>query len=218
MDENFINTVVSLHKKNNWEKILKFSDEYSKCNEITRKLLWVWPSWENLYFIQNIVNLNGSKGIISIGCGSGLFEWLLQQSTSKSRLNVSTNFVLVHFFSFLLEIPVKGFEVNKEWWTSKYCSPQFIPLEFPIMPPKSEYLNKDYALLFCYFNNGPAFADYINAYFGNLVFIIGPGKGRGTHTNPEPFKPNFQTPWKLYDFEEIRDTKDFIAAYVRVES
>lgn len=77
-------------------------------------------------------------------------------------------------------------------------------------------LNSKYALLFCYFNNGTAFRDYIQNYEGNIVFIIGPGEGKGHHTDPEPFKTNFGTNnWKLYDYQEVKDSKDFIAVYIK---
>lgn len=106
--------------------------------------------------------------------------------------------------------------MNREWWESKYSNPQFIELYYP-KTPLEEPLNNRYALLFCYFNNGPAFQDYIKQYEGNVVFIIGPGKGRGTHTNPQPFTPNFERKdnWSLLDSTEVKNSKDFIAVYVK---
>lgn len=106
--------------------------------------------------------------------------------------------------------------MNEEWWASRYSNPQFIKLNFPNQPPTSEILISNYALLFCYFNDGEAFRDYIRCYKGDLVFIIGPGPGAGRHTDPEPFNPNFgSNHWNLYKSQEVRDTRDFIAAYVR---
>ncbi|KAF5275084.1 hypothetical protein FQA39_LY07021 [Lamprigera yunnana] len=114
-----------------------------------------------------------------------------------------------------LDYPVIGYEVNKEWWTSRYSMQQFIKVKFLVMPPSSDHLPKDNALLFCYFNNGPAFQDYINVYKGNSVIIIGPGIGRGTHTNPDPFKPNLDKSWKLFKHQYIGETKDVIAVYTK---
>lgn len=79
MEENFVNTVVLLHKNNKWKEILKMNPD-SKF-EFARKLLWVWPSEENLYFIKKTLAVNGCTGIISVGCGCGLFEWILHAST-----------------------------------------------------------------------------------------------------------------------------------------
>lgn len=106
--------------------------------------------------------------------------------------------------------------MNKEWWESKYSNPTFIDLQYPRVPLE-ENLNERYALLFCYFNNGPAFLDYVRHYDGNVIFIIGPGNGRGTHTNPQPFAPGFLQceRWTLHKSIEVKDTKDFIAVYVK---
>lgn len=109
---------------------------------------------------------------------------------------------------------VIGYEINREWWTSKYSVPMFINL---IYSDNSVKLNSKHALLFCYFNNGRAFREYIQNYDGNLIFIIGPGKGRGTHTDPQPFQPNFENnEWILNDYQEVKDSKDFIAAYIKM--
>ncbi|XP_031328524.1 uncharacterized protein LOC116159638 isoform X2 [Photinus pyralis] len=177
-----------------YHRILDISDE-SK-NAVTTKLLWVWPTKKNLQFVQGVIEKYNLKGIISIGCGTGLLEWL------------------IHSFS---NFSVIGIEVNKEWWTSKYSMPQFIPVKFPSMPIQSNDLKEDHALLFCYFNNGPAFQDYVNAYAGNVIMIIGPGPGRGTHTDPDPFKPKLKDAWELCDFQEVGDTKDFIAVYAKIK-
>lgn len=119
----------------------------------------------------------------------------------------------------LTDIPVTGYEINKEWWQSRYCNPQFIPLHFVDTASKTKNnipLDSNCALLFCYFNDGDAFIDYINRYSGDLVFVIGPGEGRGTHTNPAPFTANFgDQMWTLVDFQEVKNTKDFIAVYGR---
>lgn len=111
---------------------------------------------------------------------------------------------------------VTGIEVDESWWNSKYAKHKFMPLKFTKMPPNEQLLCSNEALLFCYFNHGQAFKDYIKIYKGTVVFIIGPGPGRGTLTNPEPFSADFGTNgWELIDNQEIRDTKDFIAVYVK---
>lgn len=116
----------------------------------------------------------------------------------------------------VLGFVVTGYEINKDWWESKYSNPKFINLNYCEGSPEKDSFNSNYALLFCYFNNGPAFLDYINTYEGNVVFIIGPGKDRGRHTDPQPFKANFgSVKWRLHGYQEVKDTKDFIAVYVK---
>lgn len=84
------------------------------------------------------------------------------------------------------------------------------------MPPSEELLPSNHALMFCYFNSGDAFREYVKHYHGLVIFIIGPGPGRGTLTNPQPFSADFGSKeWQLYANQEVKDSKDFIAVYVR---
>lgn len=108
-----------------------------------------------------------------------------------------------------------GVEIEKSWWCSKYAKHKYIPLVFAQMPPASDMLPAHSALLFCYFNSGPAFSQYIDAYHGDLVFIVGPGKKRGTLANPEPFDPGLSAEWQLWDSQEVKRTGDFIAVWKR---
>lgn len=80
MANNFITAVKSLYEQNKWRELLNFND----CDSNTAQcLLWVWPSEENLRFIHKHLTENNCEGITSIGCGCGLFEWLLHMSTGK---------------------------------------------------------------------------------------------------------------------------------------
>lgn len=116
---------------------------------------------------------------------------------------------------FFTGIHVIGYEVNQEWWESKYSPPKFIKLNY-FENSLGNYLNPNYALLFCYFNNGPAFVDYVNNFNGNVVLVFGPGKGKGRHTDPQPFSANFgDKDWRLDSFQEVKNSKDFIAVYRR---
>lgn len=81
MEENFINTVLALHKQNRWREVLELNKD-SK-NEFARKLLWVWPSENNLLFVDENLKKYGCKGVISIGCGCGLLEWLLESALGE---------------------------------------------------------------------------------------------------------------------------------------
>lgn len=79
MEDEFINNVISLYEDNKWSDILNLNVNH--LSEKAHSLLWVWPSKENLLFIKEVVEKYNLKRITSIGCGSGMFEWLLQQCT-----------------------------------------------------------------------------------------------------------------------------------------
>ncbi|XP_018576582.1 uncharacterized protein LOC108915102 [Anoplophora glabripennis] len=193
MENLFLSTVLELYRENKWEEILKLNEHSDDPTALN--LLWVWPSEKNLNFIKTVLNEYNLDGIVSIGCGCGLLEWIINKSTG---------------------FDVTGYEINKAWWESKYSNPKFIKLNYQEESLEENCLNSNYALLFCYFNNGPAFLEYINTYEGNVVFIIGPGKGKGRHTDPEPFGANFGSfRWRLYGYQEVKNSKDFIAVYVK---
>lgn len=69
-------------------------------------------------------------------------------------------------------------------------------------------------LLFCYFNNRKAFDNYLKHFRGNVLVIIGPGEGKYVHTDPKPFD-NIGLEWELNKWEEVRNSQDFIAIYLR---
>ncbi|XP_045480899.1 uncharacterized protein LOC123685286 [Harmonia axyridis] len=184
--------VQNLYMEKKWKDILKLN-EHSNLPDANR-ILWVWPNEDDIRFIHESILKNGLKGISSIGCGNGLLEWILEQATG---------------------LQVEGFEINEEWWRSRYAYPCFINLKFPEFPLRKIF-NKDHALLFCYFNNGSAFQEYVKSYTGNAVIIIGPAYGNGRHTDPQPFNVHFPSSnWKLQCNKEVKQTKDFIAFYIR---
>lgn len=119
---------------------------------------------------------------------------------------------------FFEEIPVIGVEVDQLWWESRY-SPAFY-LENVMFIGKTNSLidiPDNYGILFCYFNNGPAFEDYINNYHGKIVLIIGPIEGQNRSTNPLPSDviklKSFG--WKLNKIRKLDNNKDCIAVYIR---
>ncbi|XP_066153805.1 uncharacterized protein [Euwallacea fornicatus] len=188
----FLEKIRSLQKQGDWKSILSLNNEGSLDDFKKRKLLWAWPTEGSLAFVCAFFSNYRVTGVMSVGCGCGLLEWIIQEYSG---------------------LEVIGIEVNKEWWESKYAVTPFIPLT---------YVNEDFqcpqgfALMFCYFNNGPAFRDYIKRFRGVMVVIIGPARGAGRHTDPQPFDPDFgQSQWQLEAFQEIRQTKDFIAIYLK---
>ncbi|XP_046416192.1 uncharacterized protein LOC124300191 [Neodiprion virginianus] len=186
--------VVDLYRENKWKEIVDLKDT-ADCFQKLR-LLWVWPDFDDLNWLKNVITKKNVREIVSIGCGSGLLEWLLQKH---------------------LGIVMIGVEVDRKWWSSGYSPPLFLnTIHFIDEENDSFKILPSQALLFCYFNNGPAFLNYMNEYRGKMVIIIGPGEGRGSCTDPAPFDKKFlDLGWILESAREIRNTKDYIAVYVR---
>lgn len=125
---------------------------------------------------------------------------------------------------------IVGLEVDSNWWNSIYSPKPFIPLKYlrtseKITPQFLERTvtgvtgkNKDFALLFCYFNCKPAFHEYISAYNGNYIIMIGPGKNTERFTECSPTEPPFPdgSNFQLIHLTEFGDNKDHIAIYGRI--
>ncbi|XP_015586654.1 uncharacterized protein LOC107263687 [Cephus cinctus] len=186
--------VIALYGEDKWKEIINLKNVKDTFEKY--RLLWVWPSLDDLQWIKDIIDGLQLHGIISIGCGSGLLEWLIQKHSG---------------------IDVVGIEVDHAWWTCGYSPPLFLKKVIFIDEDNNNVeIPKSHALLFCYFNNAPAFLNYIMNYSGSTVLVIGPGEGRGSHTDPTPFDKKFSDlGWQLYKFREIGNTKDYIAVYTR---
>ncbi|XP_039750858.1 uncharacterized protein LOC120627079 [Pararge aegeria] len=194
MEGDMVTSVTELYKQKDWKAIVEGYREHPERN----KLLWVFPTEENFEFITKCMEELKCNDILSVGCGSGLLEWIITEATGY---------------------PVSGLEVDGAWWQCRYAPPTFIPLKFtaPDLDKDTTTLLKDSdttALLFCYFNNGPAFKRYLQYYSGKMMIIIGPGYEKGVHTDPTPFG-DVPEAWTLYGWQEVACTKDFIAVYCR---
>ncbi|KAJ9599321.1 hypothetical protein L9F63_010188 [Diploptera punctata] len=189
--------LLKYYRQGKWKDVVNMFEESNVTNNehfYDQRYLWIRPSEDNLQFIKEAAVNTGCLQIISIGCGSGLLEWLIQQATG---------------------LDVIGVEVNREWWESRYAVRNFIPLLYADESQENNVIaNKKSALLFCYFNNGSAFSKYMQQFGGNCLIIIGPGEGRWTHTDPTPFDIKLEN-WKLQAFQEVQTTKDFIAIYTK---
>ncbi|XP_037955997.1 uncharacterized protein LOC119685709 [Teleopsis dalmanni] len=191
----------------NWRQLLKFGKTLD-INE-RRKFLWSWPNEGNLREFQLVLKQLSIDTLLSIGCGNGLLEWILKQS---------------------IGVNVFGLEFDRAWWQSKYAIRSFIPLNFyeDLKQTKSENdsrnmlleccprLEWNFALLFCYFNNRIAFANYLNMYKGNYIIIIGPNSDSNIHTNPSALEPNFpNNEWHLHVTLKL-DENDVVAFYKKI--
>ncbi|XP_062126509.1 uncharacterized protein LOC133839169 [Drosophila sulfurigaster albostrigata] len=175
----------------NWRKLLTLGDTFDV--QLKRKLLWIWPTAKNLMQFQLKLNELRIQHVLSIGCGNGLLEWLLTAVGTENSLRVY------------------GLERDANWWRSKYAIRSFIPLNYIESSEYNCQLSGDFlkqcccglppqALLFCYFNNRVAFLEYLSAFAGCWLIIIGPQPSLGIHTDPNPLQPELPdcSRWALH--------------------
>ena len=81
-EESVEGRVCSLYREGKWEGIINLGTNGEDYE--VRRLLWVWPSVNDLCWIKNVIYEHQLEGIVSIGCGSGLLEWIIQQYTGKN--------------------------------------------------------------------------------------------------------------------------------------
>lgn len=133
-----------------------------------------------------------------------------------------------------------GLERDRAWWTSAYSPKTFIELSFIQQEEaitsetlhraaatasdsfdldKSEKANQ-FALLFCYFNDKPAFDEYVRAFDGPLIVLVGPEACSGTVTDPQPLNPQFEKSethfWTIETIINI-DSFNYMAVYRRIQ-
>ncbi|KAJ2947299.1 hypothetical protein O0L34_g17016 [Tuta absoluta] len=190
---NDLENILELHRQGNWQEIAENYHDHPDRS----KLLWVFPSVKNFRFLQQCMEELNCDSILSIGCGSGLLEWMITEATG---------------------IPVSGVEVDGAWWHCKYAPPKFIPILVTSPSIDEEIITSlktasSTALMFCYFNNRPAFEEHVRLHTGKVLIIIGPDE-KGVHTDPKPFN-DLSNDWKLYKWQEVRDSRDFIAVYCK---
>lgn len=182
--------LVELSSANDWHGVIEAGNLYGP--EETTKFLWAWPTVASLNWLKRNLIENHIGNILSVGCGSGLLEWLICKTSG---------------------VNVVGLELDKSWWKSAYAPTTFIDIKFTEKHITNDFLNKcmqadpsQFALLFCYFNNRTAFLEYMRAYSGNLVIIVGPKSEQHIVTDPNPLKPNFESDeWTLLGYCQFND-------------
>lgn len=177
--------LVSLSSANDWHGVLEVGKHFD-VNEKS-KFLWAWPNVECFEWLKTILNRNQMNAILSIGCGSGLLEWLISKTCG---------------------VRVVGLELDQCWWKSKWAPKTFVELKFTDHPITTRFLracvqsdeSDEFALLFCYFNNRDAFQEYVRAFNGDIIIIVGPSE-QHIVTDPNPMNPHFEceNDWKLID-------------------
>lgn len=185
-------SLLSLASANDWHGVIEAGKKFD-VNEKS-KFLWAWPSIGCFEWLKAILNGNHIKAILSIGCGSGLLEWLIGKTA---------------------DVRVVGLELDGSWWKSKWAPKTFIELKFTEHPITNHFLatciqcdnDTEFALLFCYFNNRDAFQEYVRAFNGNIIIIVGPVSGQHIVTDPLPLNPQFERndEWILIDSYHFND-------------
>ena len=166
-------------RDDNYTNIL---DYYKGAKSILPELLWIIPTENLINFIHNEVKLFNASGLISVGAGTGLFEWLIQKITGlrvisyeshKSKTQID-NFGL----TFIEDIP----ECN---------------------------LPSDHIMMICYGHNSYDYNYYFNTYKGPCIIIIGEsgcspsinseieGRIHGNNFSFEPYAQSFVLPEKV---------------------
>lgn len=109
-----------------------------------------------------------------------------------------------------------GLEVDRSWWTSKYSPPFYLDKIIFIDTEHSINIPENYIFLFCYFNDGEAFNNYLITYTGKILLIIGPGNGYNRCTDPLPFDTKLiKFGWKLDRSRKLDNGKDYITVYTK---
>lgn len=78
LKENFQNDIRECVTKKDWRKILQLSQTYGP--EVTSEVLWTFPTEYCLKYQKAIWKSFNITKILSIGCGSGLLEFVLQEA------------------------------------------------------------------------------------------------------------------------------------------
>lgn len=111
-----------------------------------------------------------------------------------------------------------GIELDGSWWSSKYSPPQFLKNVIFVENKSANFrVPRKYAMLFCYFNNGAAFRDYVRSYKGDLILVIGP-TGDNCTTDPLPYDEKFEEHgWKLTKERRlVYSNTNYITAYSKI--
>ena len=158
--------VLEAIESGNWRTVLAALE--ISHGEGTSDLHWVKPDYATLRMTCEKFHQLGISSIMSIGSGSGVFEWLL------SRIDPN--------------IQVRGVEIDEPWWNSNYSFGPVIPTTFTPLydTPASKTDWTSMTLLFCYFNDSDEFSKYVDWFKGKWIVIIGPTKASGRHCSPMP--------------------------------
>lgn len=163
-EDPLIQEFCEFHKTNNalaaLQKIHEIVESGDKEQlDLLRLLTWPSPQQSDLTALGDFLGNHKVRHVYSVGCGTGLLEWLLANCLEEQNVGVT------------------GIEIDFGWWSSAYSPPTFLqPLlfcdkDFNSSEPFGEMTD---LALFCYFNNLKVFLDYLKVFRGKFVAILGP--------------------------------------------
>jgi hypothetical protein len=82
LKENYQNEILEVVKKRDWRKVLYLSQKYGF--DITNQFMWCYPTVACTEYLRKIWKGFNISNILSIGCGSGLMEFILKESIGKN--------------------------------------------------------------------------------------------------------------------------------------
>jgi len=229
-EEPFVQEIMGLHSGGNYRAILDLLqgvflaslEDKSKVH-LLHLISWPTPTEEDLRSLSSLAYGLRVSHIHSIGCGTGLLEWLLGKYLLDHYLSSETDEVQ--------KIQVTGIETDFRWWTSSYAPPQFIPLQFmgKDWAPENPFGDFEDMVMFCYCNSVPLFRQYVGAFLGTFVLIIGPlsspvSYDSSDHNNPPldlELPETFKLPksdWRLVLLKRFGLVRsDHVAVYKRID-
>lgn len=78
LKENYQNEIQESVRKRDWRKILFSSKKYGF--DLTHQFMWCYPTSSCIEFLKVLWKNFDIKNILSIGCGSGLMEFILKEA------------------------------------------------------------------------------------------------------------------------------------------
>lgn len=75
----FEDELLKLYHSGDWRSVIDLRDRFTR-RELNRTL-WAWPTTQSLDNLRKVLVKNRCKRVLSIGCGSGLLEWLLHKAS-----------------------------------------------------------------------------------------------------------------------------------------
>jgi hypothetical protein len=231
--EPFIQEIITLHAAGNYNGVINLiHDVYQSSFQDKSKvhllhlISWPTPTEKDLACLASVIYSLRVSHIHSIGCGTGLLEWLLCKALLQHYLTSDDDNVTK-------KIEVTGIEGDFKWWKSSYAPPTFIPLQFvgKDFAAENPFGDFDDMAMFCYSNSITMFKHYVGAFQGAYVLIIGPLSGSETNgTDNENFADKFnledlpdsfklpKSEWKLILLKSFGLVKtDHVAIYKRIE-
>lgn len=85
VNENIDKQILTFHSEQKWLDIVNLNCTLTKLNK--SRLFWVLPTINDLHWMKEVIDKQNVAGLVSIGCGCGLFEWLFEEYSGKNERN-----------------------------------------------------------------------------------------------------------------------------------